>query len=284
MTTDQVTTGPKVIVRDVERTFDVRRRAFRALEGVTLDVQRNEFLCIVGPSGCGKSTLLRMLGNLEKPSSGLLKIHHDSAQRPLSAMIFQEESVFPWMTVAQNAAYGVKITGTWRGQESQRRVDELLEKAGLSRFRDFYPHQLSGGMKQRLSLVRAWATGPELLLLDEPFAALDEQNKALLQQELVKLWEEYRSTVVFITHSLEEAVLLGDRVAVMTSAPGRIKEVVSVPFERPRALASLRRSGEFNQLVTGLWDSLREEVERARAAELRALAGRVPETASGGAR
>jgi len=284
VTIDQVTTEPKVIVRDVERTFDVRRRAFRALEGVTLDVQRNEFLCIVGPSGCGKSTLLRMLGNLEKPSSGLLQIHHESAQRPLSAMIFQEESVFPWMTVAQNAAYGVKITGTWHGQESQRRVDELLEKAGLTRFRDFYPHQLSGGMKQRLSLVRAWATGPELLLLDEPFAALDEQNKALLQQELVKLWEEYRSTVVFITHSLEEAVLLGDRVAVMTSAPGRIKEVVSVPFERPRALASLRRSGEFNQLVTGLWESLREEVERARAAELRALAGRVPETASGGAR
>ena len=275
---------PKVIVRDVERIFDVRRRTFRALEGVTLDVQRNEFLCIVGPSGCGKSTLLRMLGNLEKPSSGLLQIHHDSAQRPLSAMIFQEESVFPWMTVAQNAAYGVKITGTWRGQESQQRVDALLKKAGLSWFRDFYPHQLSGGMKQRLSLVRAWATGPELLLLDEPFAALDEQNKALLQQELVKLWEEYRSTVVFITHSLEEAVLLGDRVAVMTSAPGRIKEVVSVPFERPRALASLRRSGEFNQLVTGLWESLREEVERARAAELRALAGRVPETASGGAR
>lgn len=279
-----MTTESKVIVRDVERTFDVRRRAFRALEGVTLDVQRNEFLCIVGPSGCGKSTLLRMLGNLEKPSSGLLQIHHESAQRPLSAMIFQEESVFPWMTVAQNAAYGVKITGTWRGPESQQRVDALLEKAGLSRFRDFYPHQLSGGMKQRLSLVRAWATSPELLLLDEPFAALDEQNKALLQQELVKLWEEYRSTVVFITHSLEEAVLLGDRVAVMTSAPGRIKEVVSVPFERPRALASLRRSGEFNQLVTGLWESLREEVERARAAELRALAGRVPETASGGAR
>ena len=279
-----MTAEPKVIVRDVERTFDVRRRAFRALEGVTLDVQRNEFLCIVGPSGCGKSTLLRMLGNLEKPSSGLLQIHHESVQRPLSAMIFQEESVFPWMTVAQNAAYGIKITGTWRGPESQRRVDELLEKAGLSRFRDFYPHQLSGGMKQRLSLVRAWATSPELLLLDEPFAALDEQNKALLQQELVKLWEQYRSTVVFITHSLEEAVLLGDRVAVMTSAPGRIKEVVSVPFERPRALASLRRSGEFNQLVTGLWESLREEVERARAAELRALAGRVPETASGGAR
>jgi NitT/TauT family transport system ATP-binding protein len=279
-----VSSEPKVIVRDVERIFDVRRRAFRALEGVTLDVQRNEFLCIVGPSGCGKSTLLRMLGNLEKPSSGLLQIRHDSAERPLSAMIFQEESVFPWMTVAQNAAYGVKITGTWRGRESQQRVDELLEKAGLSRFRDFYPHQLSGGMKQRLSLVRAWATSPELLLLDEPFAALDEQNKALLQQELVKLWEEYRSTVVFITHSLEEAVLLGDRVAVMTSAPGRIKEVVSVPFERPRALASLRRSGEFNQLVTGLWESLREEVERARAAELRALAGRVPETAGGGAR
>ncbi|MGH8432273.1 MAG: ABC transporter ATP-binding protein, partial [Solimonas sp.] len=243
----------------------------KSLNHLDLDVYENEFLCIVGPSGCGKSTLLRMLGGLDTPSSGDVRILHGSAERPLSAMIFQEESVFPWMTVARNAAYGLKITKTWRGRASEERIDFLLQKTGLSAFRSFYPYQLSGGMKQRLSLVRAWATNPELLLLDEPFAALDEQNKALLQQELVRLWEDFTSTVVFITHSLEEAVLLGDRVALMTSAPGQIKEIVEVPFARPRVLASLRRSAEFNRLVTRLWDSLKEEVERARSSELARL-------------
>ncbi|HKU95906.1 MAG TPA: ABC transporter ATP-binding protein [Vineibacter sp.] len=268
-------TTAKVVVRDVDKVFDVRgRRNFQALRGIDLDVRDNEFLCIVGPSGCGKSTLLRMLGDLDTPSSGQVRIRRDSTARPLSAMIFQEESVFPWMTVAQNAAYGLKITRTWRGRESEARIDDLLGKTGLNAFRSFYPHQLSGGMKQRLSLVRAWATNPELLLMDEPFAALDEQNKALLQQELVKLWEAFRSTVVFITHSLEEAVLLGDRVAVMTSAPGRIKETLEVPFPRPRVVTSLRRSGEFNQLVTRLWDSLGDEVERARSAEMQKLTRR----------
>ncbi|TWS97609.1 ABC transporter ATP-binding protein [Reyranella sp. CPCC 100927] len=273
MTTGDTTA--KVIVRDVDKVFDVRgRRHFQALRNIDLDVRDNEFLCIVGPSGCGKSTLLRMLGDLDTPSSGQVRIRRDSTARPLSAMIFQEESVFPWMTVAQNAAYGLKITRTWRGRQSEERIDDLLGKTGLSAFRSFYPHQLSGGMKQRLSLVRAWATNPELLLMDEPFAALDEQNKALLQQELVKLWEAFRSTVVFITHSLEEAVLLGDRVAVMTSAPGRIKETLDVPFPRPRVVTSLRRSGEFNQLVTQLWDSLGDEVERARSAEMQKLTRR----------
>jgi len=265
----------KVVVRTVDKVFDVRgRKNFQALRGIDLDVRDNEFLCIVGPSGCGKSTLLRMLGDLDTPSSGHVRIRRDSTARPLSAMIFQEESVFPWMTVAQNAAYGLKITRTWRGRESEERIADLLDKTGLSAFRGFYPHQLSGGMKQRLSLVRAWATNPELLLMDEPFAALDEQNKALLQQELVKLWEAFRSTVVFITHSLEEAVLLGDRVAVMTSAPGRIKETLDVPFARPRVVTSLRRSSEFNQLVTQLWDSLGDEVERARSAEVQILTRR----------
>ncbi len=268
-------TTAKVVVRDVDKVFDVRgRRNFQALRGIDLDVRDNEFLCIVGPSGCGKSTLLRMLGDLDTPSSGQVRIRRDSTARPLSAMIFQEESVFPWMTVAQNAAYGLKITRTWLGRESEERIDDLLGKTGLNAFRGFYPHQLSGGMKQRLSLVRAWATNPELLLMDEPFAALDEQNKALLQQELVKLWEAFRSTVVFITHSLEEAVLLGDRVAVMTSAPGRIKETLDVPFPRPRVVTSLRRSGEFNQLVTQLWESLGDEVERARSAEMQKLTRR----------
>ncbi len=257
----------KIAIREVGRTFDVKGGSFSALDGVSLDVHDQEFLCIVGPSGCGKSTLLRMLGGLEHPTSGTLDMHHTDTLRPLTAMIFQEESVFPWLTVEKNAAYGLKVTGTWRGPESAERVDYFLEKTGLGRFRTFYPYQLSGGMKQRLSVARAFVTNPEVLLMDEPFAALDEQNKLLLQQELGKLWEENRGTVVFITHSLDEAVLLGDRVLVMSSAPGRIKQSIPIPFDRPRNLMSLRRTPEFNRITQEMWDLLRDEVERARAHE-----------------
>ena len=257
----------RIEIRDVGRTFDIKGGSFAALDGVSLDVDDKEFLCIVGPSGCGKSTLLRMLGGLEHPTGGTLRMQHANPERPLTAMIFQEESVFPWLTVERNAAYGLKVTGTWRGAESAERVDYFLQKTGLARFRTFYPYQLSGGMKQRLSVARAFVTNPEILLMDEPFAALDEQNKLLLQQELGKLWEENRGTVVFITHSLDEAVLLGDRVLVMSSAPGRIKQSIPIPFERPRTLMSLRRTPEFNRITQEIWDLLRDEVERARAHE-----------------
>ncbi len=257
----------KIAIHEVGRTFDVKGGWFAALDGVSLDVHDQEFLCIVGPSGCGKSTLLRMLGGLEHPTSGTLEMHHADAVRPLTAMIFQEESGFPWLTVEKNAAYGLKVTGTWRGAESAERVDYFLEKTGLARFRTFYPYQLSGGMKQRLSVARAFVTNPEILLMDEPFAALDEQNKLLLQQELGKLWEENRGTVVFITHSLDEAVLLGDRVLVMSSAPGRIKASIPIPFDRPRTLMSLRRTPGFNRITQEIWDLLRDEVERARREE-----------------
>ncbi len=261
----------KISIAGVGRTFDVKGGPFTALEGVDIEVADEEFLCIVGPSGCGKSTLLRMLGGLDRPTSGRLEMRHAQPARPLTAMIFQEESVFPWLTVERNAAYGLRVTDTWRGEESEARVDYFLGKTGLARFRKFYPHQLSGGMKQRLSVARAFVTNPEVLLMDEPFAALDEQNKHLLQQELGRIWEENRSTVVFITHSLDEAVLLGDRVMVMTSAPGRIKETIRVPFERPRDLMELRRTPEFNALTRELWTLLADEVARARAQE----AGRV---------
>jgi len=264
----------KISIAGVGRTFDVKGGPFTALEGVDVEVADEEFLCIVGPSGCGKSTLLRMLGGLDRPTSGRLEMRHAQPARPLTAMIFQEESVFPWLTVERNAAYGLRVTDTWRGEESEARVDYFLGKTGLARFRKFYPHQLSGGMKQRLSVARAFVTNPEVLLMDEPFAALDEQNKHLLQQELGRIWEENRSTVVFITHSLDEAVLLGDRVMVMTSAPGRIKETIRVPFERPRDLMELRRTPEFNALTRELWTLLADEVARARAQE----AGRVSGT------
>lgn len=267
---------PKINIQNVSRTFGARGRkkggGFTALSDVNLTVRDGEFLCIVGPSGCGKSTLLRMLGGLDRPTEGKITLRHADGGRVLDAMIFQQESVFPWMTVADNAAYGLRTAGQWKGAESQEVVDHFLQITGLSKFRDFYPSQLSGGMKQRLAIARAFATAPEVLLMDEPFAALDEQNKHLLQSELARLWEEHRSTVVFITHGLEEAVFLGDRVAVMSSAPGRIVEDIAIPFERPRDLAALKRDPEFTRITDRLWTALHDEVIAARDQETARLA------------
>jgi NitT/TauT family transport system ATP-binding protein len=266
----------KISIRGVSKFYDTRGGgSFQALRDVNLDVSPEEFVCVVGPSGCGKSTLLRMLGGLEEASRGEVLMRHENPRRPQTAMIFQQESVFPWLTVEKNAGYGLRVTNAWKGSESEERVTYFLEKTGLLPFRNFHPFQLSGGMKQRLSVARAFVTNPEILLMDEPFAALDEQNKMLLQQELGKLWNEFRSTVVFITHSLDEAVLLGDRVVVMSSAPGHLKRSFDIPFKRPRDLIDLRRSTEFNELTRQMWDLLRDEVQRARVQE----ASRVSQTA-----
>lgn len=267
----------KIEVKGITKVFGRPERGFRALAGIDLSVRRGEFLCIVGPSGCGKSTLLRMFGGLEEPSTGQIHIAHDDPARPLTAMIFQQESVFPWLTVAENAAYGLKATNTWTGAESQERVDYFLQKTGLYTFKTFRPDQLSGGMKQRLSIARAFATNPEILLMDEPFAALDEQNKLLMQQELASLWEEFRSTVIFITHGLDEAVLLGDRVVVMSSAPGRFVSEMTIDLPRPRESTELRRTPEFARYSSGLWQILKQEVLEARrqeAARIQSAGGR----------
>lgn len=256
--------APKVSLREVCRTFSVNRQVFHALADINLEIRAGEFLCLVGPSGCGKSTLLRMLGGLDEPSSGTVEVRVEDPKRPTSAIVFQQESVFPWLTVERNATYALRMLGLWNGAESQQRVDYFLDRCGLSKFRGFYPHQLSGGMKQRLSIVRAFSAHPELLLMDEPFAALDEQNKLLLQQEVERLWEDNKISVLFITHSLDEAILLGDRVAVMSAAPGRIKETIDIPFERPRNLLTLKSTPEFGQLYGRLWDLLGEEVMAAR--------------------
>jgi len=258
---------PKIAMRRVGKSYPVRGGTFEALRDVNLEVGAEEFLCIVGPSGCGKSTLLRMLGGLDVASTGAIEVQQQSADRPLTAMIFQQESVFPWLSVAKNASYGLYATNSWNGRDSKERIDYYLEKTGLLSFRQFYPYQLSGGMKQRLAVARAFITNPEILLMDEPFAALDEQNKMLLQEELGKLWETCRSTVVFITHSIDEAVLLGDRVLVMSSTPGHLKQAFAVPFGRPRNLLALREQPEFGRMIRQIWDVLREEVQRTRALE-----------------
>jgi NitT/TauT family transport system ATP-binding protein len=188
------------------------------------------------------------------------------SDRPGNAMVFQGESIFPWMTVYDNAAYGLRMRGAPKAEVDEI-VGHYLERTGLSRFAKSYPHQLSGGMKQRVSIARAFATDPEVLLMDEPFSALDEQNKTLLQEELLRIWEEHKKTVLFITHSVDEAVTLGDKIMVMTAHPGRAKAIIDVPFQRPRKVLELRATPAYGELVYEIWAHLRDEVLQAKAAE-----------------
>jgi len=177
--------------------------------------------------------------------------------------VFQGDSLFPWMTVYENAAYGLRMRGVPE-KDVEESVKLWLERIGLYRFRDRYPSQLSGGMRQRVSIVRAFANDPEILLMDEPFSALDEQNKMLLHEELLRIWEATKKTVVFITHSVDEAVTLGDRIMIMTANPGREKAIIDVPFPRPRNVIELRHQAAYGELVFHIWEQLREEVQRAR--------------------
>jgi NitT/TauT family transport system ATP-binding protein len=254
---------PAIRIRDLHKSFG----GLTAIDGVSLDIGRGEFFMIVGPSGCGKTTLLRILAGLETISSGAIEIDIPAgSERPENAMVFQGESIFPWMTVWNNAAYGLRMRNA-PAAVIKERVGHYLDRTGLTRFADYYPHQLSGGMKQRVSIARAFANDPEILLMDEPFSALDAQNKLLLQEELLHIWDEQKKTVVFITHSVDEAVYLGDRIMVMTAQPGRVKCFVRVPLPRPRAIIELQKAPEFGELVHRIWSELRDEVQRARDQE-----------------
>lgn len=249
----------KISARAVERHFGGGKdRAIHALGPLDLDIVDGEFVCIVGPSGCGKSTFLRMLAGLIRPSDGEIEIAVRSTGHA-TAMVFQDYSIFPWKKVIDNVRYGLDVEGVPKKQGNERAMT-YLRKLGLGDRSKSYPDTLSGGMKQRVAIARALAIEPEILLMDEPFAALDAQMRQILQNELLALWEADRRTVVFITHSLEEAILLGDRVLVMSSRPGRIIAEKHVPFERPRPDA-LRGSVEFAELSAELWELLRAEVE-----------------------
>ncbi len=257
----------KIVVRDLTKVFHGRNGvATQALAGVSLQVGEGEFVCIVGPSGCGKTTLLRIMAELETPSSGTLEMRRTAAHgRPLHAMVFQEHSLFPWLTVLDNVAFGLEMRGVPKKQRSEQ-ARAFIETVGLQDFSEHYPHQLSGGMKQRASLARAFVNDPEVLLMDEPFAALDAQNKVLLQEELLKIWERNRKTVVYITHSIDEALLLGDRVVVMTGVPGRIKEILDIDFQRPRDVVETKATPRFAELTVHIWRMLESEVRRVRQA------------------
>ncbi len=254
----------KIRIRDLSKVFPTKAGPFVALDTINLDIPRGCFFMIVGPSGCGKTTLLRILAGLEDHTTGSMEISAPAANRPGNSMVFQGDSLFPWMTVWDNAAYGLVMRGRPKA-EVKEVVSHYLARTGLSRFHDSYPHQLSGGMRQRVSIARAFANDPDILLMDEPISALDEQNKVLLQEELLRIWEETRKTVMFITHSVDEAVTLGDRIMIMTAHPGRAKVMVDVPFERPRRVLELRARPEYGELVYNIWGHLRDEVQRARA-------------------
>ncbi len=256
---------PKIKLEGLRRTFHVGGQELTALADFTLTVDDGEFICIVGPSGCGKTTALRIIAGLEQASSGVMEwTHAASDTRPANAMVFQDHSLFPWLTVADNVAYGLEMRGLAR-KERMARIEPYLKMVGLDKFKQHFPMQLSGGMRQRASLARALATDPQVLLMDEPFAALDAQNKLILQEELLRIWESDRKTVIFITHAIDEAIALGDRIVVMTAAPGRIKEVIDVDFPRPRSAANLRGDPKFARLSLDIWRILENEVQAARA-------------------
>jgi NitT/TauT family transport system ATP-binding protein len=259
---------PKITIDNLRVVYPAPRggQPVEALGGVSFDVADGELVCIVGPSGCGKTTLLRVLARLERATSGSAIIRGADAAQPDRAMVFQNAGIFPWMTVEQNVAYGLQLHGVPRA-EREAAARHWIGEIGLDRFATAYPAQLSGGMQQRVGLARAFAYDPEVLLMDEPFAALDAQTRLILQQTLLGQWERNAKTVIFVTHSIEEALTLGDRIYIMSARPGRLLREISVPFERPRDAIRLRTDPRFSALFAEIWETLRDEVDRARLAE-----------------
>src|ERR1700742_2544880 len=255
--------GAAISISGVCRDYVSGQGRVAALDHIDLTIPPGEFLCIVGPSGCGKSTLLRILAGLDRQTAGTITVEA-AGWAVENAMVFQESGLFPWMDVETNVRFGLDTRGVPRA-EAAPRVEAALKLVGLTRFRRHYPHQLSGGMRQRSAIARAFVTDPAVLLMDEPFAALDAQNRVILQAELVRLWEQTGKTVVYITHSIDEALSLGDRTVVMTAQPGRIKQIIDVPFPHPRNLITLSSAPEFGKLKLDIWGVLEDEVMRARA-------------------
>lgn len=252
---------PKITFDNVSKHFESKGHSVTAVKDFSFEVRQGEFLAIVGPSGCGKTTLLRILARLESHDEGTVEIIRKDLDRPENSMILQGESIFPWMTVQENVEFGLRVRGMSKTKRSAE-ANRYISKTGLDGFSASYPHQLSGGMKQRVSIARAFANDPEILLMDEPFGALDEQTKFVLQQELLRLWEATKKTVIFITHSLDEALTLADRVLVMTPRPGRISRVIDVPFARPRDVLSLRRDPHYGDLINEIWTALKSVESR----------------------
>jgi NitT/TauT family transport system ATP-binding protein len=247
----------KVEIRNITRTFRKEGAPETlALDNVSLDMNDKEFVCFVGPSGCGKTTLLRIIAGLDTPDAGEILLDGAKISIPDSkrGMVFQEYSLFPWRTVTENIIFGPEMKGVPKKKAIQD-TEKYLELVGLTQFRDSFPYELSGGMRQRVAIARALANEPEVLLMDEPFGALDAQTRNSLQHQLLDIWDKKHITILFVTHSVDEAVFLADRIVVMTARPGKIKEIINVDLPRPR----IRTSPEANKLRTAVLKLLSEE-------------------------
>jgi NitT/TauT family transport system ATP-binding protein len=258
---------PKVSLKDICLQYRANDGSqFLALDNISLNVSRGEFLCIVGPSGCGKSTLLHLVAGLHAPSSGEMRMDGRPVAGPGSdrILIFQELGLFPWLTVGENVEFGMKMKGLARADRKER-VQEYLKLVHLAKFETSYIHQLSGGMRQRVALARALASEPDVLLMDEPFAALDAQTRDLLHDELERIWAETGRTIIFVTHNVREAVRLGDRVALLTFRPGRVKREFQVDLPRPRHLEDV----DVARAARDILEELRSEINRSLEAEYR---------------
>jgi len=245
----------KLEIRDVTKTFKTEEGELMALDRFNVGVKPSEFLCIIGPSGCGKSTLLRLIAGLDEPSSGAIILDGKELKGPSPdrGMVFQEYSLFPWRTVLKNVTFGLELQKMEK-QERYRIAKEYIELVGLKGFENMYPYELSGGMKQRVAIARAIAPEPSILLMDEPFGSVDAQTRNVLQEELLEIWQRTKKTILFVTHSVDEAVYLADRVAVMTARPGNLIKCASIDIPRPRKRTSVE-ANEFREKLL-MWLSL----------------------------
>jgi len=254
---------PKLALNSISMIYAQRGRRFAAIHDVSMDIDKGEFISLVGASGCGKTTLLRIVDGLIAPTAGEVRVDGQPVVRPGPdrGFVFQQDALFPWRTVLDNVIFGLEVQGKPK-REALSRADDLVRLVGLSGFEQHFPHELSGGMRQRANLARALTIDPDILLMDEPFASLDAQTREIMQSELLRIWRGNKKTVLFVTHQIDEAVFLADRVVVMTTRPGQIKAILDVDIPRPRDL-SVKRTPHFLELVDAIWKMIEEEVKAA---------------------
>ena len=262
-------TQPKMVLKDINMIFETRNKSVKVLDDINLEINDGEFVCFIGPSGCGKSTLLRIIGGLLKPSSGEMYLDGTLSTAPGAdrAMVFQDDSVFPWLTVRQNIEYGLKIRGISKAERNGI-VDHFINLVGLNKrdITNYYPKELSGGMRKRVDMARAFANNPEVLLMDEPFGMLDAMTKEHLQIETLKIWEETKKTICFVTHDLEEAIFLADRIVFLSSDPGRVYNCYYPHFERPRD-PSIKMTEDFQSMRKELMNVMNDLMKGASSDE-----------------
>lgn len=249
----------EIEISGVTQEFEKKDGKFLALDTVNLNVEQNEFICVVGPSGCGKTTLLNIIAGLCKPTTGTVKVRGELVTGPGKGkgVVFQQYALYPWLTVEKNVEFGMRMKGVPKAERAEI-AKKYIDLVGLSKFAKAYPKELSGGMKQRVAIARAYATAPEVLLMDEPFGALDAQTRAQLQENLLKTWERERKTCFFITHDVEEAVLLATKIIIMSAGPGHITEIVPVTLPYPRTQQT-KLTSEFNELKNQIWNKVYRE-------------------------